>query len=279
MSPFRKITQQLGDLDLKSPDLEDFATPMGPAPDLWPQVKSNRNSNSHYDFQSSGSFKPTKSPSSMDISTISNIQNTVKSFNQQMTRSLQASNDQLSCSLPVDLELNTSDTEAGLRFSETHFEVSGEVLSVDSNEAVSTQSTPLRKQSTSLHSKMTQSMTETSSVSAESSYMHQLAESKDEIMREFDSNGFVVQNCSIMLGHNGAFLDTKMMSASPSANYYRPTEEPEPLDLTQLNIEASVMCLVSKVKFLCGRCGSPAVRLRQPKPSMKRGFSNLQPVS
>lgn len=55
------------------------------------------------------------------------------------------------------------------------------------------------------------------------------------------------------------------MSSSPSANYYRPTEEPEPMDLTQLNIEASVMCLVSKVKFLCGRCGSPAVRLRQPK--------------
>lgn len=65
--------------------------------------------------------------------------------------------------------------------------------------------------------------------------------------------------------HNGAFLDTKMMSSCPSANYYRPTEEPEPLDLTQLNIEASVMCLVSKIKFLCGRCGSPAVRLRQPK--------------
>lgn len=34
------------------------------------------------------------------------------------------------------------------------------------------------------------------------------------------------------------------------------------------------MCLVSKVKFLCGRCGSPAVRLRQPRnsvSSMKRG--------
>lgn len=69
------------------------------------------------------------------------------------------------------------------------------------------------------------------------------------------------------------------MSSSPSANFYRPTEEPEPLDLTQLNIEASVMCLVSKVKFLCGRCGSPAVRLRQPKQSIKRGFNNLPPVS
>jgi inositol polyphosphate-4-phosphatase len=52
------------------------------------------------------------------------------------------------------------------------------------------------------------------------------------------------------------------MCNSPSANYYKPTDEPEPWDLTQLNIEASVMCLVSKVKFLCGRCSSPAVRIR-----------------
>lgn len=59
------------------------------------------------------------------------------------------------------------------------------------------------------------------------------------------------------------FLDTNVMSSSPSANYYKPTDEPEPWDITQLNIEASVMCLVSKVKFLCGRCGSPAVRLKQ----------------
>lgn len=66
------------------------------------------------------------------------------------------------------------------------------------------------------------------------------------------------------------------MSSSPSANYYRPTEEVEPLDLTQLNIEASMMCLVSKVKFLCGRCGSPAVRLRQPKANTRRGFTNIQ---
>ena len=55
------------------------------------------------------------------------------------------------------------------------------------------------------------------------------------------------------------------MCESPGANYYKPTDEPEPYDLTQLNIEASVICLVSKVKFLCGRCGSPAVRLRDRK--------------
>lgn len=100
--------------------------------------------------------------------------------------------------------------------------------------------------------------------------VNQLLENKNELLSNvYDENGYLIENTAIVLGHNGAFLDTKVMSSSPSANYYRPTEEPEPLDLTQLNIEASVMCLVSKVKFLCGRCGSPAVRLRQPKGSMK----------
>ena len=82
------------------------------------------------------------------------------------------------------------------------------------------------------------------------------------------SNGF---DCD--LGRR--FLDTQAMCSSPSANYYKPTDEPEPWDLTQLNIEASVMCLVSKVKFLCGRCGSPAVRLRSSRSrSFRGGLSN-----
>lgn len=75
------------------------------------------------------------------------------------------------------------------------------------------------------------------------------------------------------------FLDTQKMCNSPSANYYKPTDEPEPWDITQLNIEASVMCLVSKVKFLCGRCSSPAVRLRNKNgigktPSIKGCLPN-----
>lgn len=69
------------------------------------------------------------------------------------------------------------------------------------------------------------------------------------------------------------FLDTQKMCNSPSANYYKPTDEPEPWDLTQLNIEASVMCLVSKVKFLCGRCSSPAVRLRNKSDNLSRSQS------
>uniref|UniRef100_A0A8D8TYP2 phosphatidylinositol-3,4-bisphosphate 4-phosphatase n=1 Tax=Cacopsylla melanoneura TaxID=428564 RepID=A0A8D8TYP2_9HEMI len=68
------------------------------------------------------------------------------------------------------------------------------------------------------------------------------------------------------------FLDTQEMCSSPSANYYRPCEEPEPWDLTQLNIEASVMCLVSKVKFLCGRCGSPAPRVKSKAPQRSSTF-------
>ncbi|KAF2894719.1 hypothetical protein ILUMI_11457 [Ignelater luminosus] len=75
------------------------------------------------------------------------------------------------------------------------------------------------------------------------------------------------------------FLDTNEMSSSPSANYYKPTDEPEPWDLTQLNIEASVMCLVSKVKFLCGRCGSPAVRLRQNARGSRRTVITNQPIT
>lgn len=81
---------------------------------------------------------------------------------------------------------------------------------------------------------------------------HQRTKSNDENGSLESQNGEI----------NKKFLDTHAMCSSPSANYYKPTDEPEPWDLTQLNIEASVMCLVSKVKFLCGKCGSPAVRLR-----------------
>lgn len=64
-----------------------------------------------------------------------------------------------------------------------------------------------------------------------------------------DSNSYSNTN-SAEPGDSKLFLDTQVMCNSPSANYYKPTDEPEPWDLTQLNIEASVMCLVSKVSFL-----------------------------
>jgi inositol polyphosphate-4-phosphatase len=38
------------------------------------------------------------------------------------------------------------------------------------------------------------------------------------------------------------------------------------------------MCLVSKVKFLCGRCGSPAIRLRQPRVSSSMKMESASEV-
>ncbi|XP_069701186.1 inositol polyphosphate-4-phosphatase type I A isoform X3 [Periplaneta americana] len=112
-------------------------------------------------------------------------------------------------------------------------------------------------------------------------------ENEEDALTSKQSNQDCIENCNNALDKeksvgmsNGfdcdlgrRFLDTQAMCSSPSANYYKPTDEPEPWDLTQLNIEASVMCLVSKVKFLCGRCGSPAVRLRSSQRGMGRSRS------
>ena len=38
-----------------------------------------------------------------------------------------------------------------------------------------------------------------------------------------------------------------LVSDSESTPHYRSGDEPEPIDLTHLNIEASMMCLASKV--------------------------------
>ena len=101
-------------------------------------------------------------------------------------------------------------------------------------------------------------------------------EEKEDNNNEDDEKGDIDRND---IDPSKRFLDTQKMCNSPSANYYKPTDEPEPWDITQLNIEASVMCLVSKVKFLCGRCSSPAVRLRNKNgigraPSIKGCLPN-----
>ncbi|CAG7715934.1 unnamed protein product [Allacma fusca] len=64
-----------------------------------------------------------------------------------------------------------------------------------------------------------------------------------------------------------SFLD------SPSSNYYRPSEEPEPWDLTQLNIEASVISLNSKVKVLCGVGANIQSNFLRPSNSVQRYHS------
>lgn len=289
LSPFRNITQQLGALELKSPDLEDFASPTGPMPlpNLWsharrntspcvdiPQITKNDNNNVN-----NGILKENFKIYQDNNSDLLNNRTTQEIFEDIKLDNVPEC-DNLSFSLPPNC--GSGNNEDNLVFSETHFDVSGEILSSLPAQMVHTKiSMPKRdiKNDTRTENKPN-SDERCNSMDLGGVFVteNQLIESKNEILlnsNEFDENGRV-RNCSIAVGQNGTFLDTKAMSSSPSANYYRPTEEPEPLDLTQLNIEASVMCLVSKVKFLCGRCGSPAVRLRQPKANTRRGFTNIQ---
>lgn len=191
MSPFKKITQQLGALDLKSPDLEDFATPMSTAPpDLWPSMNPSKNL--------SHNFK-TKSPSSTDINAIATIQNTVKTYQNQTSyrpMSSSSSSERMSYSLPVETNVSSSIDTDGIKFNETHFDVNGDIVaSVD----LPTNLT-----------KPTAICDKRDSESIENSFAQQFVESRNEILHnsnEFDDNG---QNCSIILGHNGAFLDAKV---------------------------------------------------------------------
>lgn len=221
MSPFRKITQQLSALELKSPELEDFATPVVAPPDLWPRgVQPLMRSNSWHPSNTSPS-------SSLDINAIDSLQNVVKCYNAHL-RSLeqqqQRQRQQQSAAVPQPpSELSDEATYQSLP------------PNWDGVAATSSSSSTAPLQLIDL----------------------------DELVKAVRKRPLTA-----------SFLDTKLMSSSPSANYYRPTEEPEPLDLTQLNIEASVMCLVSKLKFFCGRCDSPAIRLRHPKVPLKReGFA------
>ncbi|XP_040173321.1 inositol polyphosphate-4-phosphatase type I A isoform X2 [Anopheles arabiensis] len=271
MSPFKKITQQLGALDLKSPELEDFSTPMGPAPDLWPQVRTSK----------SGTLavpraKPpvVPSPPSLDLSdTIATIQSSFSQLQQDGAEGEQSGSQAAApytlpspCYLPTEQPSTSKANQpsgggGAVTFSETHFDINGEVTLSHVPPTV-----PAMKPAAG--SEPPPQLASLPNMGSSTLTANQLLENKNELLSNvYDEQGYLIENTAIVLGHNGAFLDTKVMSSSPSANYYRPTEEPEPLDLTQLNIEASVMCLVSKVKFLCGRCGSPAVRLRAPKGS------------
>ncbi|XP_055912176.1 inositol polyphosphate-4-phosphatase type I A [Eupeodes corollae] len=230
MSPFKKITQQLSALDLKSPELEDFATPVVAPPDLWPKSQRSLTTPRHFGYSNNMRMK---SPSLTDINAIYSIQKSMKIYSDQL--SARESNEEASYqSLPASVNF-----ESDMNFQDSHFDDSPK-----SGQLLDDMLTDLRAGCSNTQN---------------STY-------------NFDGENLLPPNCSSIIGQSVGFLDTKMMSTSPSANYYRPTEEPEPLDLTQLNIEASVMCLVSKIKFLCGRCGSPAIRLRHPKDgATKRG--------
>ncbi|XP_075157465.1 inositol polyphosphate-4-phosphatase type I A [Haematobia irritans] len=274
MSPFRKITQQLNDLDLKSPELEDFATPIMAPPDLWPRARTptthNRliRSNSLTQLRSSPSL-------TLDIDAIHNLQHTVKAYNEHLqSKAVAAAGRNISSKLKSEMTEEEATYQslpayiaADSNFREPYFNESDE--HIDDDEDLMNSSLKL----IDLDETITASQTLQLPMATTAAKPIHNTSYRTSIPSNF--NDYETSKCSILATHNARFLDTKMMSTSPSANYYRPTEEPEPLDLTQLNIEASVMCLVSKIKFLCGRTGSPAIRLRHPKGSIKRsGFSN-----
>lgn len=181
LSPFKKITQQLSALDLKSPEeLEDFATPS--------QQKSF----------GKGIVK-LKSPSTTDIysSTASKCRK----------HHFTASVENMSISLPPILrdDQNENGSFVDQTFNETHFDVNGKVSS----------STPVESTEPDVD------------YQEDEPYMP-----NEHLQSMYDENGYLVEKTSIALDHNGAFLDTKVLLSS---DFYRPSEEPEPLDLTQLS--------------------------------------------
>lgn len=204
LSPFKRITQQLTSLELKSPDIDEFATPCTPKniEDMW----NNPHCLSMF--------------AQPDIIRTSEDQNGL-------------SDNKTSFNI-----LNTSDGVKSLCSTVPTTEENQFVIFPDVDENID------------------ESITQ--------------KDSRDNLVSKIDKNKTETDTGKM-------FLDTQVMCTSPSANYYKPTDEPEPWDLTQLNIEASVMCLVSKVKFLCGRCGSPAVRLRSDQRASSKSVITSQP--
>lgn len=211
MSPFRNITQQLGALDLKSPDLEDFASPVGPMPDFWStQMKRCAEENTM-----DSNRNVMKSSASEQSNCNSGASNEIKFNLNAAVSSFGANAYAYECADAV-----TEDTS--LAFSETHFDVSGEVISLPmlANDGTSTDgakpnnNVPTLRSGSALMRRNLDDYDKAKSMDYCTSFMmeNQLTESKNEILlnsNEFDENG-KVRNCSIALGHNGTFLDTKV---------------------------------------------------------------------
>ena len=56
--------------------------------------------------------------------------------------------------------------------------------------------------------------------------------------------------------------DQNIVNDVASGLHYKAGDEPEPIDLTHLNIEAAMMCLASKVRLLSGKANSPTLSSR-----------------
>lgn len=208
VSPFRNITQQLGALELKSPDLEDFASPTGPPPEFWPYARRNtspcvsipqsKNGNNNGNLNEKKPF---------DI--YQDTSDTINAIKENIARD---SFDEIK----LDNNTGSAGNDDGLVFSETHFDVSGEVLSLPIQTIYSAATMP-RLDSKSSETKGNKSNADDRSKSLDIGGTlvteNQLNESKNEILHnsnEFSEDNHRQRNCSIAYGQNGTFLDTKV---------------------------------------------------------------------
>lgn len=240
LSPFKRITQQLN-FDLKSPDFDDFVTP-----DTTPECVT--------DLWTKGSEK-----------------NGYSSLYSPKADHVQAHH------ATANDRRNVDEREGGnfVIFPEIEDTVKyAEVSNCTGSEAQANRKCGILEESDD-HSDAGLPIENDAEIQVEVEVEAEVeAEGEAEVEAEAAADGTEAkeQEMKSEIDPSKRFLDTQNMCNSPSANYYKPTDEPEPWDLTQLNIEASVMCLVSKVKFLCGRCSSPAVRLRN-KSTISRSHS------
>lgn len=216
LSPFRNIRQQLGALELKSPDLEDFATPTTAMPmaDLWPTI-GRRNTSPHV---ADAGDKTHNEKTRIEATNFRIYRDGMESRRGQAADQLH-SLDEINRNGPLSGEPNgndeskslpfgkaSTDTENGVVFSETHFDVSGEVIS----------QTLQRKISQRVQSQQPRPCNGDGTGDADANQIaaaeSQFNESKQEILynsNEFDENGQVKQSAG-PLGYNGTFLDTKV---------------------------------------------------------------------
>lgn len=215
LSPFRNLKQQLGALELKSPDLEDFATPTGTIAmsELWPSIE-RRNTSPLVNTYACDSGRNEKQR--VDAKNFKIYQDEMEARNRdqihsldqtQRDRGMSNSNDcqRETKSLPTQKDVN--DKVNGVVFSETHFDVSGEIISHSMQRKQKTQR-PQLQQSKSCNGDECYDTESSTNNAAED----QFNESKHEILynsNEFDENG-QVKNYSVPLSYNGTFLDTKV---------------------------------------------------------------------
>ncbi|XP_034174729.2 inositol polyphosphate-4-phosphatase type I A isoform X1 [Osmia lignaria lignaria] len=251
LSPFKRITQQLN-FDLKSPDLDDFVTPDTPecVQDLWVKRSENRNGYATLPSKSSDGLNADRSNSNNLDLVEKHSKNTIHEETNQ--------------SVVDDAENNYTENQKEKEKEEKNRDDGNEEEnSIDNDTAV------IRLDNDDDNNDDDDDDDDNNDDNDDNN--DDINEDKNENNGEREETKGDIDPCK-------RFLDTQKMCNSPSANYYKPTDEPEPWDLTQLNIEASVMCLVSKVKFLCGRCSSPAVRLRN-KNSVGRAQSMKKSVA